>query len=65
MPGQLPTKEPKRLLLKYSKLFTQCSAEASLYGKCVSLKADNIKKESCAKEFEQFKNCIKNVSRKL
>lgn len=57
--------ELKRRLLKYSKLIPKCALEASTYAKCVVNKGDNLKKDNCLKEFNQFKNCIKNASSKI
>jgi len=49
-------------LFKYSSAIANCSTPASLYAKCIVEKTENLKKDDCLKEFQQFKDCIKNVT---
>ena len=53
----------KRLLVRFAPAISNCSTLSVAYAKCVTTNSDNIKKDSCAKEFQEFRNCVKNVSR--
>jgi len=35
--------------------------QATNYAKCVVNNSENLKKDHCAKEFAEFKDCIKNA----
>jgi hypothetical protein len=48
-------------LFKYSSAIAHCSAAGSVYAKCIVQNTENLKKDDCLKEFQQFKDCIKNV----
>lgn len=51
----------KKRLLVYATYVTECAAQATLYGKCVSQIAEKIKKDDCAKEFKEFRACIEKL----
>jgi len=48
----------KQRLLTYAPIIARCSTEASLYGKCVSIKSDKVQHQECAKEFKQLIECF-------
>ena len=52
----------KRLLVRFAPAISNCSTHSIAYAKCVANYSENIKKDSCAKEFQEFRNCVKNVS---
>lgn len=39
-----------------------CFYQSVAYAKCVVENSESLKKDNCAKEFIEFKNCFKNVS---
>ncbi|XP_053269208.1 NADH dehydrogenase [ubiquinone] 1 alpha subcomplex assembly factor 8 [Pleuronectes platessa] len=54
-------------LRAFPELFAQCSAEATVYGKCVAATTtgrQELKKDMCAKEFEALKTCFTNAAKK-
>lgn len=51
----------KRRFLVYARYLSECSVEASLYGKCISQKAEQIKKDDCREEFKNFKTCVEKL----
>jgi len=48
-------------LLKFSGSISKCSAQSVAYAKCVVENSGSLKKDHCAKEFIEFKNCFKNA----
>lgn len=51
-----PLRKSSRLS-RYPELLIHCKAEGAFYAACV-VNQENVKLNSCAKEFEQFKNCL-------
>ena len=49
----------------FPKLLASCSQEASVYGKCVNLKADDLAPGACAEEFKLFMQCAKKNAQKM
>ncbi|PHH51489.1 hypothetical protein CFIMG_000218RA [Ceratocystis fimbriata CBS 114723] len=37
---------------------TQCSTEATIYGKCIVADYNSVHKNKCAEEFLRLKNCF-------
>ena len=35
-----------------------CKFQATIYGKCISVKEPNLKRYDCTKEFEELKRCF-------
>lgn len=52
-------------LAKYPLLFAKCSKQGTLYARCVLLKEDSVKKDDCAKEFQDFKSCLQFAAKDL
>merc|ERR1712193_71986 len=52
-------------LKMFPKLVTSCSSEASVYGKCISLKADDIAPNVCGEEFKMFMQCARKAAQKM
>ncbi|XP_059045748.1 uncharacterized protein LOC131841445 [Achroia grisella] len=50
---------------KYPLLFAKCSKQGTLYARCVLLKEDSVKKDDCAKEFQEFKCCLQSAAKDL
>ncbi|RKP02600.1 hypothetical protein CXG81DRAFT_10559 [Caulochytrium protostelioides] len=40
---------------------TQCSAQATQYGRCISTVFSDTAKDSCRTEFEAFSRCVKTA----
>lgn len=54
-------------LRQFPDLFAQCSTEAAAYGKCVSattIGKQDLKKDTCVKEFEALKTCFVAAAKK-
>ncbi|THV90496.1 hypothetical protein D6D27_05813 [Aureobasidium pullulans] len=47
------TKPLEKLITATSK----CTLEGAAYGKCIAAEYQNVRKDMCAKEFMQLKNC--------
>ncbi|KAG9076031.1 hypothetical protein FS749_012237 [Ceratobasidium sp. UAMH 11750] len=47
-----------RPILKLAKASTACSAQAKAYGQCVLTSYQDARKDMCAAEFSQFKECV-------
>ena len=52
-------------LKMFPKLVTSCSGEATAYGKCVNLKADDIAPGACAEEFKLFIECARKAAKQM
>lgn len=50
-------KKERSRLAYYPELIISCKSEGALYASCV-LQQENIKLNSCSKEFQNFKNCL-------
>jgi hypothetical protein len=46
----------------FENLIIKSISKASVYAKCVINTGDNLKNNTCLKEFSNLKNCIQNVS---
>uniref|UniRef100_A0A3Q3EXC4 NADH:ubiquinone oxidoreductase complex assembly factor 8 n=1 Tax=Labrus bergylta TaxID=56723 RepID=A0A3Q3EXC4_9LABR len=64
MSGSNVWSRSREKLRLFPELLAQCSAEASVYGKCVAATTTGtheLKKDLCAKEFEALKTCFINA----
>lgn len=50
---------PRQRLLKFGEYLSACAPEATVYGRCVSDKAEKIGHNACAKEFQVLVDCFK------
>ncbi|XP_028174560.1 uncharacterized protein LOC135084508 [Ostrinia nubilalis] len=50
---------------KYPVIFAKCAKQATLYATCVLHKEDGLKKDDCAKEFQEFKGCLQSAAKNL
>lgn len=55
----------KERLAKYPVVFAKCSKQSVLYARCVLLKEGSVKKDDCAKEFQEFKTCLYSAAKDL
>ncbi|XP_045511809.1 uncharacterized protein LOC123706573 [Pieris brassicae] len=55
----------KERFAKYPLIYSKCSKQGMLYARCVLLKEDTVKKNDCAKEFQEFKTCLQNAAKTL
>lgn len=55
----------KERFAKYPLIFAKCSKEGTLYARCVLLKEDTVKKDDCAKEFQELKNCLQLAAKQM
>ncbi|KAI8405339.1 hypothetical protein FOFC_14818 [Fusarium oxysporum] len=46
-----------RPIQKFAKAVSQCSVEATAYGKCIVADYNAVHKDKCAKEFMRLKDC--------
>ena len=53
----------KQRLKLFPKFLASCSAEGSVYAKCV-VQTDDPKQYQCEKEFLAFKKCLSNAAKK-
>lgn len=51
-------------LLKFPTAVAKCSVQARVYAKCVAESSENLKKNTCLKEFTEFNNCFQNALKK-
>ncbi|KAJ1835585.1 hypothetical protein LPJ63_000995 [Coemansia sp. RSA 2711] len=61
MPGSQPAGKARRLVLTLEKGMTNCAAEATAYGKCVSANIETIGKHACHTQFQSFKACVQQA----
>ncbi|KAK2144745.1 hypothetical protein LSH36_734g01013 [Paralvinella palmiformis] len=47
----------------FPKALVSCSAEATIYAKCVSTR-NNLKKDDCQKQFVAMKTCFEKVMKR-
>ncbi|XP_068624572.1 NADH dehydrogenase [ubiquinone] 1 alpha subcomplex assembly factor 8 [Battus philenor] len=52
-------------LAKYPVIFAKCSKQSLLYARCVLLKEESLKKDDCAKEFQEFNACLQSAAKSL
>lgn len=55
----------KERLAKYPLIFAKCSKQASVYATCVLTNEDSVKKDICAREFQEFKNCLYSAAKDI
>jgi len=56
-PRKLVTRQAREKLEKLPKAISECAIFANNYGRCV-VSVDNLKKDTCLKEFNLLKNCV-------
>ncbi|KAK2179247.1 hypothetical protein NP493_503g02049 [Ridgeia piscesae] len=54
----------KRRMLHFPRALGECSAQGSVYAKCVAVHP-NIKAGDCLTEFQTFKDCFTKALKKL
>ncbi|KII92576.1 hypothetical protein PLICRDRAFT_172651 [Plicaturopsis crispa FD-325 SS-3] len=61
-----PTEQVTRPLRRLAQAsVTTCATPASAYGRCILATYTDVKKDICADEFKQFKDCLsKTMKRK-
>lgn len=52
-------KSQRVLRTRLARAFAQCPAQSAMYGKCMVQNIDSMGKDSCAKEFQFFQQCMK------
>lgn len=57
-------KTARSRLRRYPELIAECSAEGAAYAACV-IKQENVTINSCAAEFQNFKNCAISAAKRL
>jgi len=53
-----------RPIERFAKAVGQCSAEASVYGKCIVADFNHVHRDKCLKEFLRLKDCFLATSKK-
>ncbi|KAI1016069.1 hypothetical protein LB504_008961 [Fusarium proliferatum] len=53
-----------RPIQKFAKAVSQCSVEATAYGKCIVADYNAVHKDKCAQEFMRLKDCYLAASKK-
>ncbi|EKJ78484.1 hypothetical protein FPSE_01293 [Fusarium pseudograminearum CS3096] len=53
-----------RPIQKFAKAVSQCSVEATSYGKCIVADYNAVHKDKCVKEFMRLKDCYLAASKK-
>ncbi|KAJ2844623.1 hypothetical protein IWW36_005112 [Coemansia brasiliensis] len=61
MPATPQASRARRLVLTLEKGLTDCAAEATAYGKCVSANLETINKHACQVQFQTFKKCVQQA----
>lgn len=64
MPNTKPIQPAVQRLTKYSTAIAQCSTYCTAYAKCIVTHTENLKKDTCVNEFNQFRDCVKNALQK-
>ncbi|KAI6086639.1 hypothetical protein F4821DRAFT_238211 [Hypoxylon rubiginosum] len=54
----------QRPIQKFAASVSQCSAEATIYGKCIVADYNSVHKDMCANEFLKLKDCFLRASKK-
>ena len=65
MSKQASLQSARKRLQSYPKIFAACSPEASVYGKCVAQKYEDISPMACRDEFQAFKTCLKKAAQDM
>lgn len=52
-------------LKSFPKLLASCSKEGAVYGQCVSRKHEDVSLDACLKEFQMFRDCIRNAAKDM
>lgn len=55
----------RQRIQSFPKLILLCSGEATVYGKCVARKYEDIAPNACMKEFQMFKACLNDAAKKI
>ncbi|KAK0651196.1 hypothetical protein B0T16DRAFT_453698 [Cercophora newfieldiana] len=51
--------QPKtRPIKRFAAAASKCSAEATVYGKCIVVDYNSVHKDKCVKEFMKLKDCF-------
>ncbi|KAF8603664.1 hypothetical protein BDV93DRAFT_523132 [Ceratobasidium sp. AG-I] len=50
-----------RPLLRLAKASTSCATQAKTYGQCILANYQDVRRDMCAAEFVQFKNCVQTA----
>ncbi|KAJ2357739.1 hypothetical protein GGF43_001276 [Coemansia sp. RSA 2618] len=61
MPATRQAGKARRLVLTLEKGMTNCAAEATAYGKCMSANLETIGKHACQAQFQTFKTCVQHT----
>ncbi|CAJ0887892.1 5190_t:CDS:2 [Entrophospora sp. SA101] len=51
----------KRSISIFKQGISKCSVPGMKYAKCITSQLDNIQKDLCLKEFQEFKQCVQKV----
>ncbi|KAG8670033.1 hypothetical protein FPOAC2_09375 [Fusarium poae] len=58
------SQQKTRPIQKFAKAVSQCSGEATSYGKCIIVDYNAVHKDKCVKEFMRLKDCYLAASKK-
>ncbi|EJT45181.1 hypothetical protein A1Q2_05252 [Trichosporon asahii var. asahii CBS 8904] len=58
MAPRFQDKQPLKTLAKATK---SCAKESLAYGQCIGKQYQDVRKDMCAPEFAQFKNCVQKA----
>ncbi|KAI1097570.1 hypothetical protein F4804DRAFT_327270 [Jackrogersella minutella] len=53
----------QRPIQKFAAAVSKCSAEASVYGKCIVVDYNSVHKDKCVTEFLRLKDCFLKASK--
>ncbi|KAI0884517.1 uncharacterized protein GGS22DRAFT_163699 [Annulohypoxylon maeteangense] len=59
----MPPPPRQRPIQKFAAAVSQCSAEASVYGKCIVVDYNSVHKDKCVNEFLRLKDCFLKASK--
>lgn len=51
-------------LTRLSTSIAQCSTQSAAYARCIVTHSEDLKKDTCLNEFNQFRDCVKNALKK-
>jgi len=49
---------------KFAQAVAKCSAEASVYGKCIVADYNSVHKDKCLTEFQRLKDCYMKAAKR-
>ncbi|KAK0612810.1 hypothetical protein B0T17DRAFT_657592 [Bombardia bombarda] len=52
-----------RPIQRFAQSVSKCSAEATVYGKCIAADYNSVHKDQCVKEFMRLKDCFLAASK--